>query len=344
MRLAGRAKAGFYPTPSSVVQRIIHFIKPCPEPVEGPGTDRVRILDPCCGLGDPLKAMAGHTKAESYGIELDRNRAEAAKGKLSRVIRSDTFSARVQAGAFSLLFLNPPYDQDDHGRLEHRFLVQSTAWLAPRGLLIYIIPQGRYHQNALRYLASWYDGIRLFRFPDEDYGRFKQTVLFGVKKPRAYWDPNLQEQMKGPLRGTLPALPLEGPPLYTLPAVPGNGDILFRSGEADPEEALAEIAVHGAWRLPEVIENLEPDGKPCPVRPLMPLRQGHLAQLIAAGFINNQVLEKDGKRLLIKGRTSKSTIRFPGTEDGTVIERDVIRTTITALDEKGRITEVGERK
>ena len=336
MRLAGRAKAGFYPTPSIIVKRIIRFIKPGPE--------EVRILDPCCGLGDPLEAIAGHTKAESFGIELDRNRAEAAKEKVTHVIQSDAFSARVQAGAFSLLFLNPPYDQDERGRLEHRFLVQSTAWLAPRGLLIYIIPQGRYHQNTLRYLANWYDGLRLFRFPEEEYGRFMQTVLFGIKKPRASWDPNLQEQMKRSVRDALPEIPLEVSPLYTLPAVPGNGDILFRSGETDPNEAVAEIAGHGAWRLPEVIENLEPDGNPCRVRPLMPLRQGHLAQLIAAGFINNQVLEKDGKRLLIKGRTSKSAIRFPGTEDGTVIERDVIRTTITALDEKGRITEVGERK
>src|SRR5574337_922103 len=167
MRLAGRAKAGFYPTPASVVERIITFIRACPEQVEGP----LRILDPCCGTGDPLKKIAGHTGAESYGIELDRQRAAIAREKLTRVICSDALSARVSSGAFSLLFLNPPYDQDERGRLEHRFLVQATTWLASRGLLIYLIPQTRYHASTLRYLSSWYENIRLYRFPDDEYRR-----------------------------------------------------------------------------------------------------------------------------------------------------------------------------
>lgn len=113
MRLAGRAKAGFYPTPSPVVDRIITFIKPGTENIEGPWTEhlegsspepgtapcperatesaarRLRILDPCCGLGDPLKRIAAHTGAESCGIELDRQRAAAAKEKLTRVIPTD---------------------------------------------------------------------------------------------------------------------------------------------------------------------------------------------------------------------------------------------------------------
>jgi hypothetical protein len=74
----------------------------------------------------------------------------------------------------------------------------------------------------------------------------------------------------------------------------------------------------------------------------MPLRQGHLAQLIAAGFINNQVLEKGRKKLLIKGRTVKETVMMPSSDEETKIERDVIHTTIMALDERGRFMEIGE--
>jgi predicted RNA methylase len=342
MRLAGRAKAGFYPTPLSVVERIIHFIKPCPEPVEGPGPGPWKILDPCCGLGDPLKRIAEHTGAESYGIELDRQRAAVAKEKLTHVICSDALSARISPGAFSLIFLNPPYDHDEKSRLEHRFLVQATAWLALRGLLIYLIPQGRYHANTLRYLASWYENVRLFRFPEEEYWRFKQTVLFAVKKQRAFFDPTQHEQMKARLQGDLPELPQQDTPVYTLPPVLIHNGFIFRSSEVIPEEALPEIATQGAWQIPEMKENLEPGEARRSIQPLMPLRQGHLAQLIAAGFINNQVLEKDGTHLLIKGRTVKSTVKLAGADEDTTIERDVIRTTIMAIDEKGRIIEIGE--
>jgi 16S rRNA G966 N2-methylase RsmD len=333
MRLAARAKAGFYPTPPSVVERITGWIK------QGPGP--LRTLDPCCGLGGPLEQIAEYTGAKSYGIELDRHRASTSEERLTSVLRADALTARVSANAFSLLFLNPPYDQDERSRLEHRFLLQSTAWLAPKGLLIYIIPQGRYHEVTLRCLAAWYEGIRIFRFPEDEYRRFKQTVLFGVKRPRASLDPALMEEMRVKLHGALPELPPEGSPVYSLPPVSGES-LLFRSGEVGPEEALPEIDHHGVWRMPEVAENLEPGKSRETVRPLMPLRQGHLAQLIAAGFINNQVLPKEGKRLLIKGRTVKSAVKLPAEDEKTEIERDVIRTTITALDEKGRWIEIGE--
>lgn len=339
MRLAARAKAGFYPTPPSIVERITGWIKPGPEPAEGAGS--LRVLDPCCGLGGPLAQIAEYTGAKSYGIELDRHRAATSEERLSCVLRADALTARVSANAFSLLFLNPPYDQDERSRLEHRFLLQSTSWLAPRGLLIYIIPQGRYHEVTLRCLASWYEGIRIFRFPDEEYRRFKQTVLFGMKKPRASPDPALMEEMQIKLYRALPELPVQSTPVYSLPPVSSEG-LLFRSGEVGPEEALPEIDHHGVWQMLEVKENLEPGETKEIVRPLMPLRQGHLAQLIAAGFINNQVLEKGGKRLLIKGRTVKSAVKLPAEDEKTEIERDVIRTTITALDEKGRWIEIGE--
>ena len=334
MRLAGKAKAGFYPTPLSVVERIATFIKP--------GTGSSRALDPCCGLGDPLQRIAQQIEAESYGIELDRQRAALSKEKLAHLFQGDAFSARVSPGAFSLLFLNPPYDQDDKRRLEYRFLVQATAWLACRGVLIYLIPYDRYHPNTLRYLASWYESLRLFRFPEEDFRRFKQTVLFGVKKPRASFDLTQQEQLRAALHGTLPELPQEASAVYTVPPALAVRELVFRSNEVSPEEALPEIELHGVWHVPEVKENLGTRRIERSVRPLMPLRQGHLAQLIAAGFINNQVLEADGKRLLIKGRTIKESIPVPSGDEETTIERDVIKTTIMALDEQGHLIEIGE--
>ena len=34
-------------------------------------------------------------------------------------------------------------------------------------------------------------------------------------------------------------------------------------------------------------------------RPLMPLRRGHMAMLVAAGFLDNLCLEAEGRRILV---------------------------------------------
>nr|MDP9480265.1 DEAD/DEAH box helicase family protein [Actinomycetota bacterium] len=53
--------------------------------------------------------------------------------------------------------------------------------------------------------------------------------------------------------------------------------------------------------------------------------------LIAAGLLNNMVLEQDGQRLLVKGRAYKETIEVATEEKGKQIEREVVRTRVTTL-------------
>jgi len=50
MRLAGRIKMAFYPTPLSVIERIKTFIA-CPE------NNPINALDPCCGEGLAVKNL-----------------------------------------------------------------------------------------------------------------------------------------------------------------------------------------------------------------------------------------------------------------------------------------------
>jgi hypothetical protein len=68
------------------------------------------------------------------------------------------------------------------------------------------------------------------------------------------------------------------------------------------------------------------------VRPLMPLRRGHLAVLIPAGFLNNILLEADGHRVLVKGRTYKENIAVESDDPDVEIEREVLRTSVVTLD------------
>ena len=64
----------------------------------------------------------------------------------------------------------------------------------------------------------------------------------------------------------------------------------------------------------------------------MPLRRGHLAVLIAAGFLNNILLEADGRRVLVKGRTYKESVPVESGDPEVEIEREVLRTSVVALD------------
>ncbi len=115
-RLESVAKAGYYPTPPSVVERVAALIRPA-----HPTTRQaVRLLDPCCGTGAALRQLADVVSGETYGIEIARDRYEEAQAVLDHAVCASAFAVRLAHGAFSCLWLNPPYDYDNEAkRLEH---------------------------------------------------------------------------------------------------------------------------------------------------------------------------------------------------------------------------------
>src|SRR4030095_6612364 len=116
MRLEAQAKAGFYPTPSKVVDIIKTGFG---DKMPGPR----RLLDPCCGTGEPAAQIAAAAGCDAYGVEINTDRAKTAKNRLSKRVAGNLFSVRARPGAFSILYLNPPYDFDaEDGRTELSFL------------------------------------------------------------------------------------------------------------------------------------------------------------------------------------------------------------------------------
>ena len=77
MRLAAQAKMGYYPTPSSVVSLISNILVRQP-------LGKIRIIDPCAGQGTAQKELGESLKAETYGIELDRERGKIAQEVLTK--------------------------------------------------------------------------------------------------------------------------------------------------------------------------------------------------------------------------------------------------------------------
>ena len=114
MRLAAQAKGGYYPTPLQVVDLLAELIDS--PPAYGRQGQTLRLLDPCCGGGDALAQLADNLRrantlpVETYGVELHRDRAEAARELLDRALACDLFATSIANGVFGVLLLNPPYD------------------------------------------------------------------------------------------------------------------------------------------------------------------------------------------------------------------------------------------
>src|SRR6266508_3209351 len=79
MRLEAQAKSGFYPTPPEVVEIIQTWI--------GEKTPGLwRLLDPCCGTGEPAARISAAAGCDAYGVEINTERAKRAKTLLSKVV------------------------------------------------------------------------------------------------------------------------------------------------------------------------------------------------------------------------------------------------------------------
>ena len=343
MRLAALAKGGYYPTPERVVDLIADLIH-TPTGYYYRDRETLRILDPCCGAGDALQKLAERLdrpnaiSIETYGVELHRDRAEEAEKRLHRTLASDLFATSIANGAFGLALVNPPYDWDSEDkRVEHSFLTHCTRYLAENGLLVFIVPRQRLSYSA-RYLSTHYGRMRCWAFPVPERELFDQVVLMGYRKADPVPDAAAESMVMEWSLGEPESLRSYPYPEYT-PTTSPSGDILFATRTVDPVAAAAEARRSGLWASTEITDSLWP-AKDNRTRPLMPLRRGHMAMLVAAGFLDNLVLESEGRRILVKGKTSKEMVMVEDTLEKEVY-RERLKTTVVSLDlDDGEIVEI----
>jgi len=340
MRLEAQAKMGYYPTPESVIRIIATYLKPRRDGL-------IRILDPCAGEGTAIKAIGEHLNAETFGIEIDLERGNRAKNILTKCLVTDYQNTRISHSSFSLLWLNPPYDwgakDSDLGtseRYERTFLRGCIPYLSPQGILVYLIPQRRLDGHISRMLSYRFTNISVYRFPEEEYKHFKQLVIFGILKKKPEKDESAAAYLKkcGELRAVVPYLPEQPPHLYEVELSPARAKLIFRTKDIDPEELAQEIVEHGVFS--QVKEMTTPLRMVDKIKPIMPLRYGHLAQILACGLMNGVVWDRDKRNpLLVKGITKKK-VKHSVEVEGDLerhIERDQIKILIRAFDRTGRM-------
>ena len=312
-RFASQAKMGFYVTPVNVVSDIKKFLNIHPG---------ARLLDTCCGEGEALNIVAADTEAVTYGVELSRERYEAAGKVLDNVVWGDAlYEFRATRKAFSLLWLNPPYDSEERDdgygseRIELKFLTKHWEYLQDGGVLVYIIPF-----RVLEKVASFFyrrcRNLTVFSFPETEYDYFNQVVVM-CEKGKPSKDENNRNKEKLDFATDLG--------LYEVPSrlpTTDNTDLLnsydgydvevsetdgffFRSARLDPDEVIGKVEKSPLWE--KVAMGIFPPVGNKNVKPLMPLREGHLAMLLSSGMMNGEVKDNDGNRLVVKGSVRKTT-------------------------------------
>ena len=333
MRLAGRIKMGYYPTPLSVVDRIKSF-------VAVPDNQKINVFDPCCGEGLALKVFSEGFHSETYGIELDGYRAEEAKQNIDHVLKCSYTQTRITNGCFSVLFLNPPYDEETFSngmvtsseRKEKLFLKDIIKYLKPKGLLVYIIPQTRLDKSIAKILSYRFEDIRTYRFHGEEYDAFKQIVILGVKKKSPELDNDSYSLLAKAKDMRLLELPFEQA-IYRLPDA---GKVnLFRSTVIDLQELAREAKASPLWRNFREMTRVDAANND---RPPLPLHQGHIALMLANGCLDG-VVGEEADRHVVKGKVQKVVIKHEEQSQGTteIRELDQYQVSIKVLTMDGEI-------
>lgn len=335
MRLAAQEKVGFYPTPAVVVELLSSWLK-----TQG----FWRLLDPCCGAGEAAALLAERIggEYETWGVEIAPERAAEAASRLSRVYNAAWQHVRVEKGTVSLLWLNPPYDYDDHDqRTELEFLRTGIPSLVRGGVLVYIVPQRLLgYKTCAQALAGHFEQLVVRRFPGETYDLFRQVVVLGRKR-QTYHHPTEQEiaAIRSLADGDLEELTAVEEPKFSIPTAPRTARFSLVVSPANLQVASA-AAMPWPEEISAFLRHQEQD-----FRPALPLRKGHVAMLMSGGLLGKvRLTDPDGSKLLAKGRVVKQVdtqVEEEETGDGrpktTVIRRERFATTVVAVKETGEV-------
>jgi hypothetical protein len=320
VRLAGRARLGFYPLPLPEAERIRRFLafpdKQC------------CVLDPCVGDGGAFAVITSDKEILRYGVELDAGRAEQAGAKGVDVIHGNCFDVQCPVESFSLIYLNPPYDFeiDEEGsqRMERLFLEHVYRWLKRCGVLVMVIP-GRYLHDCSQILAHQFREVRVHRLTEPESVKYKQVVVMGVRRARAERDrvqdieitrARMRFESLATDSGRLSSLPTEPDHLYPIP--PGEPvRMVYRGLPLDQIEDL--LPKSSAYRQASAV--LFAPQSDISGRPLTPLHGGHVGLLCTAGMLNG-IFGQGLTRHVAHWQSVKLTDKSEEEEDGKTVIRE----------------------
>lgn len=333
-------KKGFFPTDEGTITGILRLLK-------APKGGQLRLLDPCCGEGTALAEVShalhrDNIRCETFGVEIDDERAWHSKTILDRVIHGDLEDCLIGKRQFSLMFFNPPYgdlvadqvgySEKKHGRLrlEKSFYKKTIQLLQFGGIGITIIPFYTLDNELSGWIARHYTDVQVYKGAVD---QFKQVVILGIRCRTHDIETDAVKELKhhllaigqGDIKpGLLPESDDEHSLTDTLYQVPAVVDrkVHFQYVKMDPDQLQDEIARQSVlWeRFDLLFRNITVKKR----QPLRKLTDWHMALMLAAGHVNGIVTSEDGSKIfVIKGDTHKKknvNVTHNKNGDGTVSE------------------------
>ncbi len=324
--LMNNVKMGYYPTENSHVKMIKSALKfpDC----------KVNILDPCCGEGIALNVLAMGIDSVTYGTEIDEARGKEAECRLDRVGFGSFFHSRMSQEAFHALFLNPPYlnvmgEGGTKARSEKRFLVESIHHLMQGGVLMYIIPHYRLTYDICRVLCDNFKDISVYRFLNDEFKKFNQIIVFGVKKKKDDGSEMAEKLSQyAMLPDRIPMIDTLKPEIYALPDEPKTVEI-FKGAKFNLGELQRQLAKSKSINM--LFEKSKIDA--IEKRPLLPLNIGQVGLIGGSGLINGYVDCENPH--VIKGRVIKEVKKYEDNVTNTLTETRVNRMLFNVLTPDG---------
>ncbi len=355
-------KNGFYPAPEEAIAAILkHLEKPVvPE--------RCTILDPCAGQGKALIQLAdglGLPRSNVYAVELNTGRANAIRAAYPDInlLGPCSFTgSRISARSMSLVYLNPPFDDEmgGGGREETAFLRQAAILQPPGGTLVFVLPVTQvYGKSELcGTVDTWYERLELYLFPNE-HRKFNECVLIGRRRKQPLPTSELAKAANLYRRGVWSKqLDIYAGQYGVLNSLARLGEPQFDEwAQGRPSPLSRREDIH-TWHLPMADkpnrfeqfglteEQLDELLKESPLydvlqtnvkrqigRPPMPLNEGHTSLLILTGLLDGYVASDPPH--VVRGycrKTKKQTrVEEYTTDAGTWVQKRTISEIPTPL-------------
>lgn len=332
------AKLGYFRTDDETTQRIASALRPS----ECEQRDAITLLDPCCGEGLAAAFLGQAWEATTFGVEYDEDRYQAAHQRLDHVLNADALGGTFTSNAWaSVMLFNPPYgdarkerEGDKSARLEALFWESWAKKLKRGGVMIAILPVGVFAKapGLVRAMSHFFSGQRfaIYRAAEDTY---RQVVIIGYRAEEKGGQPNAAfvRQIGRLANGE-----------FTPEILPESMDDPFVIPDSEPPqtwdalvltEAMAENAVANEddSAIMKIEEELAMSQKRYTQNPsVVPLRQGHIPQLLAAGGLDGIIKDKDST-LLVKGVVRRKGVKSAVVSDHESADDSSSRTTTTTI-------------
>lgn len=182
------AKMGAYYTNLDHCKWISHFL-------EFPGESEVCCLEPSVGDALSVLTVTGKDQEERenikiFAVELNESTYNEVceQERVYQCLKADFLNdVLISHHSFSFGFMNPPYGAQDNGeRYEVAFLKKVLPYLTKDAVMVVVVPFNVARSNEfLEIWCSEFETAHLYRFHEKEFDKYKQVVLFGMKRESA---------------------------------------------------------------------------------------------------------------------------------------------------------------